>query len=129
MSLECLEFATPTRPKPRGPAPLPKADKREHNVSIRFNDRELALLDSKCGPLTRAEWLRRAALEKVAQSVPELNVAAWVALENLAKELKFIFRRTDTDSIDVSDNHLNQHIAELLRAVALLRAQLVGAKR
>ena len=71
----------------RGPVPLHAEDKRVNCVSVRLNNRELAMLDGKRGKFQRGEWLRIAALDQLPPTVPELNVRAWSELARLAANL------------------------------------------
>jgi hypothetical protein len=72
-----------TKKARRGPEPLPRAERRDHTVSARFNDDELRQLDEqrKVGKLLRGEWLRTSWLGSgAAAQIPDLNRQAYVAL-------------------------------------------------
>ena len=109
----------------RGPIPLPSADKRSHCVSVRLNDRELALLDGQRGRFQRGEWLRVAALDQLPPTVPEINVRAWAELARLAANL-------NQAQAAINSGDCNNHQVELLEylrnAVATLRRELVGVQ-
>ena len=53
---------------------------RTHCVSVRLNEEELSILDSKRGPYKKGEWLRMASLNKLPPVLPEINREAWVKL-------------------------------------------------
>lgn len=107
----------------RGPVPLSTADKRGHCVSVRLNVRELTQLDVQRGRSQRGEWLRMAALDQLAPTVPEANVHAWAELARLAANLnqaQAAINRGDADS------HKVKLLEALREAVAALRRELVG---
>lgn len=69
---------------------LPAAERREHCVSVRLNDAELAFLDRWRGKHRRGEWLRISALYESPPVVPELNREAWLVLAKCAGNLSTI---------------------------------------
>ena len=107
------------RQKRRGRNPLD--DPRTHCVSVRLNDVELALLDSKVGGMARGEWMRCAALDKLPKVIPIINHKQWVELAKLAGNLNQIARAFNSHGIKD-----DAQVAEARAALAELRKQLVG---
>lgn len=62
-----------------------------HNVSVRLNPAELALLDAKRGRLARGEWMRAALLNRWPPAAPDpIAVAQWRALARVGSNLNQI---------------------------------------
>lgn len=107
----------------RGPVPLPAADRREHCVSARLNDSELAQLDARRGRFQRGEWLRMAALDQLPPTVPAVNARAWGELAPLAanfNQAQAAIHRGDADGHDAA------LLRDIHQAVNSLRRELVG---
>ncbi len=79
--------STHPRRRRRGPVPLDAADRRNHCVSVRLNEGELSLLDSRRGRHQRGEWLRIAALDVLPPVIPEINSTAWAVLATAVANL------------------------------------------
>jgi len=107
----------------RGPEPLSNDAKRNHCVSVRLNDAELAQLErQRLAPkMQRGEYLRVAALHELPPTIPALNRSAYAALARVGANINQIAKRLNADqmaSIDV----------ELIRAeMAALRLAMIGA--
>lgn len=54
-----------TRTRQQGPHKISDSELRTHCISVRLNDKELSILESKRGKLARGEWLRVAYLDKL----------------------------------------------------------------
>lgn len=52
---------------------LPPDEIRSHCVSVRLNEEELTILDSKRGQYKKGEWLRMSSLDKLPPVLPEIN--------------------------------------------------------
>ncbi|EEA8822888.1 hypothetical protein GMF55_20535 [Salmonella enterica] len=77
---------------------LPKKLKRTHNVSVRFNDEELLILDDKRYGYNRAEWLRMALLQNFPSAIPEINLEVWQSLSDISQKLNKLINHLDTKS-------------------------------
>ena len=66
---------------------LPPDEIRSHCVSVRLNEEELTILDSKRGQYKKGEWLRMASLNKLPPVLPEINREAWIKLGSLSQDL------------------------------------------
>ncbi len=118
-----------------GPAPLDASDKRTHTVSVRLNDRELALLDSRRGAvqMQRGEYLRAAALHRLPPTIPAVNREMWAELARTAANLNQIARhlnegwRGDGERIGKALGlRLSAELANCLRVLMLVRNDLIG---
>ena len=109
----------------RGPARLPRREKRDHCVSTRFNNEELSQLDDRRGVHQRGQWLRMVALDNIPPTIPTLNQQAWLALERLAKDLKQVPSAEKGNGLK---SHQTIVIADLMDAISTLRLQLLGVK-
>jgi Mobilization protein NikA len=107
----------------RGPGPLDPTDKRDHCVSVRLNDRELALLNERRGKFQRGEWLRMAALDKLPPMIPPLNQQAWAELARASANLNQIARELNFKR---TPGGLQDQLAEF--RAALIGAQLQGGE-
>lgn len=105
----------------RGPVPLDAADKREHTVSVRLNEAELARLDAQRSAvqMQRGEYLRAAALHRLPPAIPVVNREAWMALSRTAANLNQIAKR-----LNVGDSVI---LEELVDELAAFRRALIGA--
>jgi len=121
-----VSSAADVRRRRHGPAPLAAADKRGHCVSVRLNDAELALLDSRRDPLQmqRGEYLRAAALHRLPPIIPAVNRDAWARLARSASNLNQLAHHLNSTGLiaDAAD-------AEQIRAVLDdFRRDLIGVK-
>lgn len=103
----------------RGPKPLPAGEKREHCVSVRLNDAELALVDAQRGHRQRGEWLRMAAIDQLPPTIPALNREAWAALSKSAGNLATVGNAMRKGAYVEAE--------QLREVVATFRAALIGA--
>lgn len=79
---------TETRAKRGGRKAL--KDPRTHCISVRLNDEELAILNTKRGNMKQGEWLRCAALDKLPPVIPEPNIKKWQELGKAASNINQI---------------------------------------
>lgn len=79
---------------------LPDNEIRTHCISVRLNEEELIILDSKRGQYKKGEWLRMASLNKLPPVLPEINREAWVKLGNLSQDLNHLLNHLDSKSPD-----------------------------
>jgi len=94
--------------------------KRNHCVSVRLNEAELAKLDAQAKGRQRGAFLRNAWLSGVKPAVPELNSKAWFELSRAAANLNQIAARLNyQDAVSVD---------EIKQALTAFRLSLVGAK-
>jgi hypothetical protein len=110
-----------SRAKRRGPEPLD--DPRDHCVSSRLNDAELAQLDRQRGSLARGEYLRCAALDELPPTIPAINREAWVELSKAAGNLNQIAKRLNEER-GISESQFEKVVSELRE----FRSALIGAK-
>ncbi|ECP5840398.1 ATP-binding protein, partial [Salmonella enterica] len=96
---------------------------RTHCVSVRLNEEELSILDSKRGPYKKGEWLRMASLNKLPPVLPEINREAWVKLGNLSQDLNRLLNHLDSKS---PDSELTRtELFALRRQIKTLRDHLI----
>ncbi|WP_319543704.1 hypothetical protein [uncultured Pseudodesulfovibrio sp.] len=109
----------------RGPIPKTDAELRKTQVNCRLTDRELQIVDARRGGLSRAAWLRTAALQRPPRIVPAVNREAWSYLAKLAGGLTFFVQEAKSGRILTMDESL---LSELRRAVADVRRKLIGVE-
>lgn len=115
-----MEIKTRTKRR-RGRTPLEQSDKRTHCVSVRLNQSELDLINSKRGNMRLGEWLRCAAFDKLPPTVPEVNIKKWAELAAVSGNINQIAKHLNKNpSIDDS---LITHIKKTLSE---FRAALLG---
>jgi polyphosphate kinase len=73
---------------------------RTHCVSVRLNNAELQLLNTKRGSTPKGEWLRMASLQRLTTIVPPINVSAWRTLAEINQKLNRIALHIDSKSKD-----------------------------
>ena len=114
----------PTRTKRQGKHGKPTVeDPRTHCVSVRLNDEELKLLNTKRGTMKKGEWLRCAALDKLPPVIPEPNIKKWQELGKLANNINQIAHKLNTHhSVLIDELQLNQ----IRQEITQLRAALLG---
>lgn len=101
-------------------------EKREHCVSVRMNEAELARLDAERGRFHRGEWLRRTwSLTQPKPPVPELNRQAWADLARVAGNLNQAIRAFHEGRLRGVDPVV---LEELFAQVHGLRRALIGAE-
>lgn len=112
--------------KKTGPKPKPQSELRLYQVNCRLTADEIRLVDSRRGGLSRAAWLRIAALKKPPRIIPQINREAWSHLAKVAGGLTYLVEVAKIGgrpSFDVS------MLADLRQAIAALRRQLIGADK
>ncbi len=78
---------------------------RTHCVSVRLNNAELQLLNTKRGSMSKGEWLRKAFIHKLPSIIPEINIDAWKALTDISQKLNRIAIHIDGKSRDSQLTH------------------------
>lgn len=102
---------------------LPENEIRSHCISVRLNEEELIILDSKRGQYKKGEWLRMASLNKLPPIFPEINREAWIKLGNLSQDLNRLLNHLDTKS---PDSELTRtELFALRRQIKTLRDHLI----
>ncbi|EBH6783917.1 ATP-binding protein [Salmonella enterica] len=96
---------------------------RTHCVSVRLNEEELIILDSKRGSYKKGEWLRMASLDKLPPVLPEINRDAWIMLGRLSQDLHHLLNHLDKKS---PDSELTRtELFALRRQIKTLRDHLI----
>ncbi|EDE2548622.1 ATP-binding protein [Salmonella enterica] len=102
---------------------LPPDEIRNHCVSVRLNEEELIILDSKRGQYKKGEWLRMASLNKLRPVLPEINCEAWTELGRLAQNLNHLLSHLNSKS---PDSELTRtELFALCRQIKTLRDHLI----
>ena len=102
---------------------FPDNEIRTHCISVRLNEEELIILDSKRGQYKKGEWLRMASLNKLPPVLPEINREAWVKLGNLSQDLNHLLNHLDSKS---PDSELTRtELFALRRQIKTLRDHLI----
>lgn len=78
---------------------------RTHCISVRLNNTELQLLNTKRGSMRKGEWLRMAFLQKLPPVIPAINTKAWIALTDISQKLNRIATHIDCKSKDSQLTH------------------------
>ncbi|HBY7768468.1 TPA: ATP-binding protein [Klebsiella aerogenes] len=105
---------------------LPDNEIRNHCISVRLNEEELIILDSKRGQYKKGEWLRMASLNKLPPVLPEINREAWIKLGNLSQDLNRLLNHLDSKS---PDSELTRtELFALRRQIKTLRDHLIPTK-
>ena len=78
---------------------------RTHCVSVRLNNAELQLLNTKRGSTSKGEWLRMASLQKLPTIVPPINVEAWKTLGEINQKLNRIALHIDSMKWSTKTGH------------------------
>jgi len=91
---------------------------RTHCVSVRLNNIELQLLNTKRGFKSKGEWLRLAYLHNLPTTIPPINIEAWKALGEINQKLNIIALHIDSKNADSKLTHtelfaVRRHIKEL----------------
>lgn len=71
---------------------------RIHCVSVRFNKKELELLNANRGNTSKGEWLRLTSLDRLPPVVPAINVEAWKSLSDISQKLNRLISHLDAKS-------------------------------
>ncbi|MEG2431889.1 MAG: ATP-binding protein [Acinetobacter sp.] len=102
---------------------LPDNEIRSNCISVRLNEEELIIIDSKRGQYKKGEWLRMASLNKLPPVLPEINREAWVKLSNLSQDLNHLLNHLDSKS---PDSELTRtELFALRRQIKTLRDHLI----
>lgn len=102
---------------------LPDNEIRHHCISVRLNEEELIILDSKRGQYKKGEWLRMASLNKLPPVLPEINHEAWIKLGSLSQDLNHLLSHLDSKS---PDSELTRtELFALRRQIKTLRDHLI----
>ena len=102
---------------------FPENEIRHHCISVRLNEEELIILDSKRGQYKKGEWLRMASLNKLPLVLPEINKSAWVELGRLSQDLNRLLTYLDGKSPDSDPTMTEMHVIK--RQVQTLRTLLL----
>jgi hypothetical protein len=116
-----------TRAKRGGRTPL--KDPRTHCVSVRLNDEELNILNTKRGKMKQGEWLRCAALDKLPPNIPEPNITKWQELAKAANNLNQIARKLNIKNNPLRENKTaiyQSDFSYIIRIITEYRAALLG---
>ena len=103
------------------PEPKPVKGIRTNRISLRLNEEEIALIQSKAqsqDARTLARYVRNSALESLPITIPEINQESWTKLSTVVSNLNQLQRRINSNQIVGVD--------EIKTLVADLRAKLIG---
>lgn len=104
-------------------AKLKPDEVRSHCLSVRLNEEEMIILDSKRGHYKKGEWLRMASLNKSPPVLPEINREAWIKLGSLSQDLNHLLNHLDSKS---PDSELTRtELFALRRQIKILRDHLI----
>ncbi len=98
---------------------------RTHCVSVRLNNAELQLLNTKRGSTSKGEWLRMAFLQKLPTIVPPVNIDTWKTLGEINQKLNRIALHIDSKSKDSQLTHTELFVVK--RQLEELRQHLLNA--
>ncbi|WP_214241078.1 MULTISPECIES: hypothetical protein [Klebsiella/Raoultella group] len=98
---------------------------RTHCVSVRLNDTELHLLNTKRGSTPKGEWLRMASLQKLPTIVPPINLSTWKTLGEINQKLNRIALHIDNKNKDSRLTHTE--LFAVSRLIKELRQHLLNA--
>ncbi|EKS0038118.1 ATP-binding protein [Salmonella enterica] len=102
---------------------LPDNEVRHYCISVRLNEEELIILDSKRGQYKKGEWFRMASLNKLPPVLPEINREAWIKLGNLSQDLNRLLNHLNSKS---PDSELTRtELFALRRQIKTLRDHLI----
>ena len=95
----------------------PESLLRTHCISVRLNQDELQLLNTKRGDKSKGEWLRLA--------VPAINIEAWKSLSEISQKLNKLVAHLDNKS---QGSSLTQtELFAVKRQISELRMKLITA--
>ncbi|MEG5549062.1 hypothetical protein UXO11_05580 [Enterobacter wuhouensis] len=98
---------------------------RTYCVSVRFNEEELKIVNSKRGEINKGKWLRLLALEKNTLVIPTINLNAWKSLTIIVQNLNRIALHIDSKSKDSELTHTE--LFAVKRQLKELRQHLLNA--
>lgn len=104
---------------------MPNEALRSYCVSVRLNNEELSLLNTKRGRYRKGEWLRMASLQKLPPIIPAINTEAWKALSEISQKLNRIAIHIDAKSKDSKLTHTE--LFAVKRQLEELRCNLLRA--
>ncbi|WP_408573624.1 hypothetical protein [Yersinia proxima] len=104
---------------------MPTEALRSYCVSVRLNNEELSLLNTKRGRYRKGEWLRMASLQKLPPIIPAINVEAWKSLSEISRKLNRIATHIDCKSKDSQLTHTE--LFAVKRQLEELRQHLLNA--
>lgn len=99
---------------------------RIHCISVRLNDDELNVLNTKRGRYRKGEWLRLASLGKLPPVVPSINLETWKVLSEISQKLNKIVTHLDNKS--EGSSLTRTELFAVKRQISELRMHLVTAK-
>ncbi|ECV0014531.1 hypothetical protein EEN62_25075 [Salmonella enterica] len=76
----------------------PAQSLRIHCVSVRFNKKELDILNKNRGDKSKGEWLRLTFLDRLPPVIPSINLEAWKSLSDIAQKLNKLINHLDAKS-------------------------------
>ncbi|MFV8770488.1 hypothetical protein ACNSPB_24955 [Yersinia enterocolitica] len=98
---------------------------RTHCVSVRLNNTELQLLNTKRGSTSKGEWLRMASLQKLPTIVPPVNIDTWKTLGEINQKLNRIATHIDGKNKESQLTHTE--LFAVKRQLEELRCNLLRA--
>lgn len=98
---------------------------RTHCVSVRLNNAELQLLNTKRGSTSKGQWLRMASLQKLPTIVPSVNIDTWKTLGEINQKLNRITLHIASKSKDSQFTHTE--LFAVKRQLQELRQHLLNA--
>ena len=99
---------------------------RTHCVSVRLNDTELHLLNTKRGSTPKGEWLRMASLQQLPTIVPPINLSTWKTLGEINQKLNRIALHIDNKNKDSRLTHTE--LFAVSRLIKELRQNLLNTE-
>lgn len=104
---------------------IPTEALRSYCISVRLNNEELSLLNTKRGRYRKGEWLRMASLQKLPPIIPAINTEAWKALSEISQNLNRIALHIDSKSKESQLTHTE--LFAVKRQLEELRCNLLRA--
>ncbi|WP_407719322.1 hypothetical protein [Pectobacterium atrosepticum] len=104
---------------------MPTEALRSYCVSVRLNNEELSLLNTKRGRYRKGEWLRMASLQKIPPIIPAINLNAWKAISEISQKLNRIATHIDGKSKESQLTHTE--LFAVKRQLEELRQHLLNA--
>ncbi|WP_405077725.1 hypothetical protein [Pectobacterium versatile] len=99
---------------------------RIHCVSVRLNNAELQMLNTKRGNTSKGEWLRMASLQKLPTIVPPVNIDTWKILGEINQKLNRITLHIDSKSED--SKLTNTDLFAVRRQIIELRKNILNTE-
>lgn len=98
---------------------------RHFCISVRLNQGEFELLNSRRGKHKKGEWLRLVFLNNTPLNIPSINLEAWKALSEISQKLNRIAIHIDVKSKDSKLTHTE--LFAVKRQLEELRCNLLRA--